>query len=201
MPSSHLSAASASARHDDGKRSAQSMIMSFLDATYIFVFRTASVVIRRALFDIIVSEAEVESVAKRRRVSLRRPPIDGRLLVGSCRFVEKADTNTNWSKNMSVNVIRRATLCDNDRFSRMICLFPSEFFFLEFVFRNSYVVSCEHEKSSVADPFSPSTCNQRRNEMRLWRNPPQNQQRVSDLYQSNHAHRNPQRCGRCHLEA
>ena len=114
MPSSHRSAASASARHDDGKRSAQLMILSFLDATYIFVFRTASVVIRRALFDIIVSEAEVESVAERRRVSLHRvvlnepPPTDGRLLlVGSCGFVEKDDAK-DWSKrnkDISVYVI------------------------------------------------------------------------------------------------
>ena len=123
MPSSHLSAASASARHDDGKRSDQLMILSFLDATYIFVFRTASVVIRRALFYIIVSEAEVESVAERRRVSLRRvvlneppPAIDGRLLVGSCGLVEKDDAK-DWSKrskDTSVEVFLRTTLCDND---------------------------------------------------------------------------------------
>ena len=156
MPSSHLSAASALARHDDGKRLAQLMIPSFLHATYIFVFRTASVVIRRALFDIIVSEAEVESVAERRRVSLRRPPIDGRLLVGSCGFVEKDDAK-DWSKrskDMSVDVIRRATLCDSDGFSRMICLFPSEFFFFGIHVVMMMSMSFRH------DPFSPSTCNQ-----------------------------------------
>lgn len=116
MPSSHLSAASASARHDDGKRADQLMILSFLDATYIFVFRTASVVIRRALFDIIValviSEAEVESVAERRRVNLRvvpnepPPAIDGRILVGSCGFVENEDAiGIKRSKDTSVDVI------------------------------------------------------------------------------------------------
>ena len=57
MPSSHLSAASASARQDDGSRSDQLMIRPFLDATYIFVFRTASEVIRRALLDIMPAAA------------------------------------------------------------------------------------------------------------------------------------------------
>lgn len=90
MPSSHLSAASASARQDDGSRSDQLMVRPFLDAAYIFVFRTASEVIRRALLDMASDDAAAASVAERRRVSVRVGAISA-LLVKCRGSVEKDD--------------------------------------------------------------------------------------------------------------
>jgi len=87
------------------------MILSFLDATYIFVFRTASEVIRRALFDIM---EEAASVVERRHVSLRAEvvvPMGSpacstgareieKVLVGGLLFQSEKDvTSTTWSRN------------------------------------------------------------------------------------------------------